>query len=136
MNDEFGNRYNNDKPRMDLLPWDVLWELGHVYRIGALKYSDRNWERGLEWNKGCAASLARHLASWGQGEDFTVENIGGVDHKLYHDLAMVWNAMALVRFRLHGVGTDDRPRVQGLGDGREDDGRAGGKVPGKVIWIE
>lgn len=110
--DGSGLRFNSDKPRMDLLPWDALTALAHHYRIGALKYEDRNWEKGLKWNEGCAASLLRHAGEWGLGEDFQVETIQGQDYKLYHDVAMAWNSLALVTFRLRGLGVDDRPKIK------------------------
>lgn len=103
MADEGGLRYNKDKARMDLLPWDALVEVAHHYRIGAEKYAERNWEKGMKWDEGCAASLARHLAAWSQGEDVDPEN------GQHHDVAIAWNALALVAYRLRGVGEDDRP---------------------------
>lgn len=107
MNDDssIGLRYNTGKARMDLLPWDALVELAHHYRVGAEKYTDRNWEKGMQWNKGCAASLARHLAAWSKGEDIDPEN------GQHHDVAIAWNALALVAYRLRKVGEDDRPKL-------------------------
>lgn len=99
-------RFNKEKPRMDLLPWDVLLELAEHYRKGTLKYGDRNWEKGLKWNEGTAASLARHLAAWSCGEDIDPENGS------HHDLAILWNAASMVAYRIRGIGTDDRPKVQ------------------------
>lgn len=98
-------RYNKEKPRVDLLPWDVLLELANHYRVGADKYAPRNWEKGLKWNEGTAASLTRHLAKWSMGEDIDPEN------GQHHDIAILWNAVALVAYRLRGVGEDDRPRI-------------------------
>lgn len=98
-----GLRYNKDKAPMDLLPWDVLIELAHHYRVGCDKYPARNWEEGLPWNSGIAASLTRHLAAWSQGEDIDPEN------GQHHDVAILWNAAALVAYRLREVGVDDRP---------------------------
>lgn len=101
-NEPNGLRYNKEKPPMHLLPWDALVALALHYRDGAKKYPERNWELGLKWNEGCAASLARHLASWSSGEDVDAEGS-------YHDVSMAWNAIALVAFRLRASGTDDRP---------------------------
>jgi hypothetical protein len=98
-----GLRYNAEKPPMHLLPWDALMALAEHYGVGAKKYPERNWELGLKWNEGCAASLARHLAAWSSGEDVDPENGS------YHDLAILWNAIALVTFRLRETGEDDRP---------------------------
>lgn len=96
------DRFNSGKARMDLLPWDVLLELAHHYRVGAAKYEERNWEKGLPWNSGTMSSLLRHVAAWSNGEDIDPEN------GQYHDVAILWNAAALVAYRLRGVGIDDR----------------------------
>lgn len=98
-----GIRYNKEKAPMHLLPWDAIITLALHYRDGAKKYPERNWENGLKWNEGCAASLARHLADWSSGED--VDSEGN-----YHDVSMVWNALALLTYRLRGIGEDDRPQ--------------------------
>lgn len=99
-----GLRYNTGKARMDLLPWDVLVALAHHYRVGAEKYAARNWELGMKWNEGAAASLQRHLAAWSMGEDIDPEN------GQHHDVAIAWNALALVAYRLRNIGVDDRPK--------------------------
>jgi hypothetical protein len=105
-------RDNKEKAPMHLLPWDAIEALAHHYRRGALKYDARNWEKGLSWNEGCAASLARHLAHWSQGEDYEVEKLPcGTEVSNYHDEAMAWNALTLIAFRLREVGVDDRPRT-------------------------
>lgn len=89
---------------MDLLPWDALVELAKHYGVGCTKYPARNWEEGLPWNSGIMASLLRHVAAWSQGEDIDPEN------GQRHDVAILWNAAALVAYRLRGVGIDDRPQ--------------------------
>ena len=99
-----GLRYNEGKVRMDLLPWDALEALAEHYTRGAAKYADRNWEKGMKWNKGCAGSLVRHLGKWSLGEDKDAEGF-------YHDVAMAWNALALVTYRLREIGEDDRHKI-------------------------
>lgn len=101
---DLGERKNIGKPPMHLLPWDALLELARHYEAGAKKYPERNWEKGFKWSEQTAASLMRHLAKWHQGEDFDPEN------GMPHDLAIAWNALALVTFRLRGIGEDDRPK--------------------------
>ena len=97
-----GKRYNQGKPAMHLIPMDALVALAEHYGRGAEKYAPRNWENGLKWNEECASSLLRHLAAWSQGEEKDVEGF-------YHDVAILWNAMALVTYRLREIGFDDRP---------------------------
>lgn len=99
-------RYNQGKPAMHLIPMDALVALAEHYGRGAEKYAPRNWENGLKWNEECASSLLRHLAAWSQGEEKDVEGF-------YHDVAILWNAMALVTYRLRQIGLDDRKIVVG-----------------------
>lgn len=106
-----GSRFNANKVRVDLLPWDALLAIAEHYTKGAIKYPARNWEKGLKWNEGCAASLARHLGKWSQGEDFEIEKIGDKEYVMYHDEAMAWNAIALIAYRLRGIGEDDRHKL-------------------------
>jgi len=100
------SRYNKDKSRFDLVPMDALDALAKHYGIGAKKYPARNWEKGLLWNEGCMASLLRHVSSWSQGEDIDKEN------NQHHDVAIAWNAMALITHRLRNIGIDDRAKTK------------------------
>src|SRR5215216_5799763 len=99
MPDERALRYNAGKSRMDLLPWDALLQLGLHYGECTRKYPDRNWEKGLPWAE-TSASAARHLAKWSTGEDYEDETLAdGSTLRTYHDVAMVWNALALTTYR-------------------------------------
>ena len=99
-----GVRYDEGKPRMDLLPGDALVEIAKVLTHGANKYSPRNWEKGMDWHK-LYAPIQRHLWKWWQGEELDKES--GLHH-LAHAACDVLMLQATV---LRGVGTDDRPRT-------------------------
>lgn len=99
-----GLRYNTGKPRFDLLPPDALEDLAQLYTMGAAKYAERNWERGMDWGK-CFASLMRHAWAWARGEDTDPET--GLDHMTH----VAWNALALVAYRKRGIGTDNRNKL-------------------------
>jgi hypothetical protein len=60
---EPADNYDAGKLRYDLLPPDALEELVRVYTVGAEKYAERNWEKGMAW---CRAfgSLMRHAWAW------------------------------------------------------------------------
>lgn len=105
-----GKRYNEGKPRMDLLPWDALLELAQHFGLSTKKYPSRNWEKGIKWNEGVGASLARHLAAWSSGEDVDPAS----EHGAYHDVAILWNAAVMVAYRLRGIGIDDRPKLNSV----------------------
>lgn len=95
------DRFDEGKPRMDLIPGDALEELGMIFLEACKKYDDRNWEKGMAWSK-CHASLLRHLVAWSKGEDYDPES------GRLHIGHVMWNAMALVSYQKRGIGKDDR----------------------------
>jgi|SRR5665213_2072265 len=101
MTDPSGGQKGAKLARFDLLPWDVLGELAEHYGKGALKYEDRNWQKGYAWSLNIAA-LGRHLAAFLSGEDTDPETGSS------HIIAVAWHCFALRWFQLHDKGTDDR----------------------------
>jgi hypothetical protein len=73
-----------DKPRPDLISPFAEERLGEWLRLGAIKYSERNWEKGIP-NARCFASLKRHVMWFNQG-----------DTKEDHLAAIIFNAMAII----------------------------------------
>lgn len=75
------------KGRFDLLSFFALHELACHTEDGAVKYSDRNWEKGqpLSWY---LDSAIRHLYKYLGGDDS--EN---------HIAAAMWNCMAFIHTR-------------------------------------
>lgn len=98
-------KYDGKKPRPDLIPAEVIFAMGHLFGYGANKYSDRNWEKGMDWGRVYGA-LNRHLWSWWSGEDKDPES------KKSH----LWHAACclsmLVAYEQRGTGTDTRPIKQ------------------------
>lgn len=77
---EGGLKYDNDKPRMDLLDFDALEGLAKVLTFGAKKYAAHNWRNGISYSRLTAAML-RHLAAIQRGEDIDPESgLPHVDH--------------------------------------------------------
>lgn len=93
---------DGEKPRMDLVPVYPIQQLGQVLTYGANKYSERNWEAGMDWGRPYAAAQ-RHLMSWWSGEDLDPES--GISH-LSHALC---NIAFLLEFVDKQKGTDSRP---------------------------
>lgn len=102
MTQEVMKRYNNGKPRFDLITPEAMFALAEHFRKGAEKYLDRQWEIGGPY---CSvfASLQRHAWAWMNGEDID-EETGS-----HHMTAVAWNALALLTFYQREIGTDDRP---------------------------
>jgi hypothetical protein len=101
-----GGEKGSKPARFDMIPPDVLWELAEHYGKGEAKYpsdpttGEANWQKGYAWHLSVAA-LERHLTAWLNGEDTDLETGSS------HLIAVVWHAIALRWFQLHGRGTDD-----------------------------
>ena len=67
-----GLRYNSGKKRYDLVHQWAHEQMVNVLTKGAIKYEERNWERGMAWSN-VLASLERHLAAIKKGEDYDPE---------------------------------------------------------------
>jgi hypothetical protein len=75
-----------DKPRPDLISPFMMCRVGEWLRKGALKYEERNWEKGIPFSR-CTASLYRHLVKYMKG--YRNED---------HLSAIIFNAMAMVHY--------------------------------------
>lgn len=60
-------KYDEGKPRYDLIPAIGLDYVAQVMTYGATKYGERNWEKGLEPGR-LFAALMRHSWAWMRGE--------------------------------------------------------------------
>lgn len=86
------------KGRYDLLPIFALKRLARWYELGAQKYGDRNWEKGLPYSR-CIDSAKRHLDKFLMGM-----------HDEDHLTAAIWNLMAILDFQERGMNQfDDLP---------------------------
>ena len=56
-----------DKPRPDLISPYAQWRKGEWLRLGAIKYAERNWEKGMQFSR-CIASIFRHLLQYMMGK--------------------------------------------------------------------
>ena len=94
---------DNDKPRMDLLPPEMLVGVSNVLAYGAKKYSANNWANGAEWGRYYGA-LMRHMVAWWSGED--VDDETGYSHLHHAGCCLAF----LMAYENRGLGTDDRPK--------------------------
>ena len=77
----------DDKPRPDLISPFAEERLGHWLRMGARKYAERNWEKGMPYSR-CVASLKRHVMKFQQG-------LNDEDHLA----AIMFNSMAVIHYQ-------------------------------------
>jgi len=85
-----GVKYDENKPRYDLIPHAALREVADVLTMGAAKYSDDNWKRVDGLRQRYTAALMRHTEAWRSGERIDPES--GRSH-LAH---VICNAMFLM----------------------------------------
>jgi hypothetical protein len=96
------------KARIDLIPPEVIIELGKHYTYGANKYAPNNWRKGFPYSE-TFGSLTRHLYAWWAGESLDQES----GH--HHLIAVIWNAVTLMYFEMF-------PAQYGKFDDRVDNG--------------
>lgn len=97
-----GKKFDKDKLRYDLLPPEPLARVVEVFTIGARKYGDRNWEKGLTWGRVFAAMM-RHAWAWWRGERFDTED------GQHHLSSVAWCALVLIEYEKTHLELDDRP---------------------------
>lgn len=72
-----GQKFDNEKSRVDLLDPEWLEEVGHVLRFGAQKYAPNNWRGGISYHR-LIGALLRHVFAILRGEDNDPES--GLTH--------------------------------------------------------
>lgn len=98
-----GERKNEGKLRMDLVPVSSINALAEVLTFGAQKYSERNWERGMKYSVPYAC-LMRHITKWWKGEEN--DNESNLNH-LKHALCNIAMLIEYEEKKPHSL--DDRP---------------------------
>jgi hypothetical protein len=97
-----GVKHDQGKAPWHLLPPDAMEEVLKVLSYGANKYSERNWEKGMDWSRAFSAMM-RHMWAWWAGEDHDGET--GLSH-LAHAACCV---LFLLAYSKRFDGYDDRP---------------------------
>lgn len=95
-------RFNEHKPRMELLPYWVLRDASVVLAMGAEKYADWNWLEGQNYSV-TMGSLMRHIAALQSGEKIDPES--GRSHADH----IVCNAIMLAHMVNYRPDMDDLP---------------------------
>lgn len=85
-----GQKFDQDKPRMDLLDAYAIEELSKVLTFGAKKYAPHNWRKGIVLSRLIAASC-RHLFAIMRGEDVDEETgLAHAAHLMCCAMFMIW----------------------------------------------
>lgn len=89
---------SDGKGRYDLITPFGIQRLAKWYELGAQKYANRNWEKGIPFSR-CIDSAKRHL-------DKFIMGMNDEDHLA----AVIWNVMAIIHYEELGMTElDDMP---------------------------
>lgn len=89
--EEVGVKYDQGKPRLDLIPSEALIELGKVLEYGARKYAVANWAKGIPYSRLIAAAM-RHLAAYNAGQDIDPESgLSHISHAMCNLSFLIFN---------------------------------------------
>lgn len=96
-------KFDEDKPRVDLIPPRTLLEVGEVFGHGALKYRPYNYlyGGGMAYSRLLGAAM-RHTLAIMRGEDIDPES--GKSHAAH----AICSLMMLRETQIYGLGEDDR----------------------------
>jgi hypothetical protein len=106
-----GRKDDGGKARMELIPPEVVFALSTILTFGAVKYSERNWEKGMSWGRVFGACM-RHLWAWWGGKGPTTKSFlfGELDDET--GFSHLWHAACCVAFLVayeeRQIGIDDR----------------------------
>jgi len=101
-----GTKLDASKIRMDLIPYDALWEVGKVLTFGEKKYGERNWEKGINYSR-IFGAMMRHATRWFFKFDTDEET------RLSHMAHAVTCGMFLLTYQMRKMKNfDDRPSGQ------------------------
>lgn len=96
-----GLRFDSGKLRLDLIPAEIMIELGGIFTGGSAKYFDHNWRGGMEWGK-MLACHDRHYLKWRMGTSTDPEL------NRNHLAIAAWNLLCLMVYEKQGLGYDNR----------------------------
>ena len=96
-----GHKDDSGKLRYDLIPAYSLERLAEVYTIGAAKYSDNNWVKGMSWGRMFGAMLRHAWAFW-RGEQLDPKD------GQHHLASVAWCAFTLMYYEQYKIGADNR----------------------------
>lgn len=84
-----GLKFDENKLRWDLLPYDVIEECVKILTFGAKKYGPNNWQ--MVETKRYIAALMRHLVAHFKGEKYDDESgLLHLSHALTNIVFLIW----------------------------------------------
>lgn len=106
-----GRKDDVGKARMELIPPELMFAVATILTFGAVKYADRNWEKGMGWGRVFGACM-RHLWAWWGGKGPTTKSFLFGDLDAETGYSHLWHAACciafLVAYEERRIGIDDR----------------------------
>lgn len=103
-----GKKFDQGKPRMDLISHYSMIELAKVLSFGAEKYDSWNWSKGIVYSR-VTAAVYRHMGAWNNREDKDPES------NLSHLAHALCGLMFLVDYEVRNLNhLDDRRPVDSI----------------------
>ena len=96
-----GQKFDQDKPPVQLLSSVALISIAEVLQFGAKKYAPHNWRKGFVWSRLLGAAM-RHILAFNDGEDKDPET--GLSHLAHAGCCI----MFLIEFEKTQKELDDR----------------------------
>ena len=86
-----GIKFDTDKPRMELLPFEALQEVAKILTYGAKKYAPDNWKLLKDPVNRYSGAMLRHLSAALSGEKYDKESgLSHLSHAACNALFLVW----------------------------------------------
>lgn len=105
-----GEKKDEGKPRVELLPFDVLEAVARILTEGAKKYDSRNWENGIAYGRVYGAAM-RHLFKFWNAHITGTDGINSDDGRESHLDHAITELMFLSAYEKRGMTEfDDRPK--------------------------
>ena len=105
MDKENGTKYDDGKPRVDLVPGELIRAAGRAFGYGADKYEDHNWRGGIKHSR-LYASLLRHLTAYWDGQTLDEESgLSHLDHAVANLAMMIASPKYDDRYPRHNENT-------------------------------
>ena len=97
-----GTKFDEGKPRFDLIPAYPLEQLAKVYTFGIKKYEENNWRKGMKWSRTFSA-IMRHCWAFWSGETYDKES------GLHHMAHAAFGLFCIIEYGITQKRYDDRP---------------------------
>lgn len=94
-----GVKYDHDKPRWGLLPYDQLDDVVKILTFGAEKYADDNWKIVENAEERYFDAMLRHISEYRKAKETNNDNLKyDSESELNHLAHVICNALFLMYF--------------------------------------